>query len=79
MNEIDTKKIDEAVLALLAMNSFKDGPITRSWKGHDWNSLDRLYEEGFISDPKNKNKSIIFTEEGLKHARLCLDRLLAKK
>jgi len=26
--------------------------------------MDRLHEKGDISDPKNKNKSVILTEEG---------------
>lgn len=66
------EKIDEAVLALLHLTSFTDGQggfaVTRAWKSHDWDALDRLYEKGLISDPKNKNKSIILTEEGEKKA-----------
>jgi hypothetical protein len=79
MNEIDTEKIDEAVLALLALTSFGDGPVTRAWKGHDWESLSRLHEAGLITDPKNKNKSVVFTENGWKHAQECFDRLFTKK
>jgi hypothetical protein len=29
----------------------------RTWKGFDWDTLDRLYEKGWIFDPKNKAKS----------------------
>jgi len=65
-------KIDDAVLALLHLTSFTEGKgeyaVTRAWKGHDWDALNRLHEKGFISDPKNKNKSIVFTEEGRQHA-----------
>ena len=65
-------KIDDAVLALLHLTSFTEGKgeyaVTRAWKGHDWDALSRLHEKGFISDPKNKNKSIVFTEEGRRHA-----------
>jgi hypothetical protein len=77
-NAIDTGKIDEAVLALLVLKSFGDGPITRAWKGHDWECLNRLYEAGFITDPRTKNKSIVFTEDGLQRARECFDRLFSK-
>jgi hypothetical protein len=47
--DIDTDKIDEAVLALL--------PLTlhggfRAWKGHDWDALGRLHCKGVIFDPQ---------------------------
>jgi hypothetical protein len=32
-------------------------------------------ERGFIGDPKKKNKSVIFTEEGLALARASAERL----
>jgi predicted transcriptional regulator len=38
----------------------------RAWKGMAWEVMDRLYEKGYISDPKNKNKSVYLTEEGQK-------------
>jgi hypothetical protein len=40
----------------------------RAWKGIDWDVLDRLYEKGLIDDLKNKNKSVVFTNEGLAQA-----------
>jgi hypothetical protein len=65
-------RIDDAVLALLHLTSFTEGrgefAATRAWKGHDWEALGRLHDKGFISDPKNKNKSIVFTEEGRRRA-----------
>ena len=30
--------------------------------------LNRLYEKGFICDPVNKTKSVVFTEEGLRES-----------
>ena len=62
--EYDEMKIDEAVLALLFLNCFDEGGITRAWKGFPWDSMDRLYEKGYITDPKSKAKSVIMTEEG---------------
>jgi hypothetical protein len=74
-------KIDEAVLALLHFTSFTEGKgefaVTRAWKGHDWEALDRLHKNGFISDPKNKNKSIVFTEEGRRRAELLFSQLFS--
>jgi len=64
--EYNKDKIDEMVLALLYLTTFGEKDWKRAWKGHDWDSLNRLHEKGYISDPKNKNKSVIMTEEGLK-------------
>ncbi|MCK8686823.1 DUF6429 family protein [Pseudomonas umsongensis] len=70
--EYDDKLIEEAVLALLATFSFDDG---RAWKRFDFETMDRLHEQGFISNPVNKNKSIWLTEEGLERGRQIADRL----
>ena len=61
--EIDTDRIDEAVLALLYLGLHDR---YRVWKGFDWNAMDRLHEKGLISDPVGKAKSVVFTEEGLR-------------
>jgi predicted transcriptional regulator len=63
--EYDRNKIDEVVMALLYLTSFNDGGITRAWKGHDWDVLNRLFEKGWINDPKSKAKSVAITEEGV--------------
>ena len=60
--EIDTKKIDDAVLALLFL-TLHDGD--RSWKSHDWDAMNRLHEKGLISDPVGKTKSVVLSERGL--------------
>lgn len=62
--DIDQEKVEEMVLALLYLTTFKDGPGLRAWKSHDWGVLDRLYEKGYISDPASKAKSVVLTEEG---------------
>jgi hypothetical protein len=60
--DIDTDKIDEAVLALLYL-TLHDG--VRAWKGHDWGALDRLYQNGMVDNPVGKAKSVVLTDEGL--------------
>jgi hypothetical protein len=60
--DIDTDKIDEAVLALLQL-TLQDG--FRAWKGHDWGALGRLHRKGMICDPVGKAKSVVLTDEGL--------------
>ncbi|MFL9912891.1 DUF6429 family protein [Paraburkholderia fungorum] len=59
---INTDAIDEAALTPLYDQY-------RAWKGFDWEVLNRLYEKGFICDPVNKTKSVVFTEEGLSDNR----------
>ena len=61
--DYDEERVDEIVLALLHLTSFTERGITRAWKGHDWDVLDRLCEKGLISDPKSKAKSIVLSEE----------------
>ena len=63
--EIDTEKIDDAVLGLLWLRLHDED---RAWKGFDWNALDRLYQKGLIANPANKSKSIQLSEEGLRRA-----------
>lgn len=69
---LDTAKIDDAVLALLLLG-IHDGD--RVWKGFDWGAMDRLHEQGYITDPKGKAKSVCLTEEGLARAERLLGEL----
>lgn len=55
VSDYDEQKVDEAVPALLWLTRWrekKDWPW-RAWKGHDWDTMNRLHEAGFISDPHN--------------------------
>ena len=70
--KLDDDKIDGAVLALLLLGRH-DGD--RAWKGFDWEAMNRLYEKGFISDPRGKTKSVVFTEKGLIEAERLLEKL----
>jgi hypothetical protein len=67
--EYSRDKVDEMTLALLSLTMFSDGSVTRAWKGHAWEVLDRLHEKGYICDPKGKAKSVVMTEEGIRQAR----------
>lgn len=59
--DIDTDRIDDAVLALLYLGLHNGD---RAWKGFDWDALNRLHAKGLIGNPVNKAKSVVFTEEG---------------
>jgi Domain of unknown function (DUF6429) len=62
--DIDTDKIDDAVLALLFLTRCDDKFGAAAWKSHDWDALNRLHEKGLIGNPVSKNKSVALTEEG---------------
>ncbi|MGE3104612.1 MAG: DUF6429 family protein [Lysobacterales bacterium] len=62
----DPSRIDDAVLALLAAFSFDGG---RSWKGFDFDVMDRLHARGFIENPVGKAKSVWITPEGIERGR----------
>ena len=76
--EYDTTKVDEVVLALLHLNAYTDHGITRAWKGFDWDAMDRLHAQGFISDPKSKAKSVVLTEAGERRAEELFRRCFGK-
>lgn len=79
--EYDTDKIDEDVLALLyltAHRNHRDEPW-RTWKGHDWEALNRLCDRGFLGDPKNKAKSVMLTDEGFARARQLFEAKYTRK
>ena len=63
--EIDTDKIDDAVLALLWLTLHNE---RCAWKGFDWDVTDRLHRKGLIADPVNKAKSLVLTDEGLRRS-----------
>ncbi len=64
--DYDPEKVDDAVLALLYLTTFKDkdAVYARAWKGHDWGAMSRLYEKGYIGDPKGQAKSVLVSPEG---------------
>lgn len=74
--DIDTDRIDDAVLALLWLG-FHDG--VRAWKFFDWDALDRLHAKGLIHDPVSKAKSVVFTPEGMARSEQLFLDLFAKR
>jgi hypothetical protein len=72
----DTDRIDDAVLALLYLGLHDQ---YRAWKGFDWDALDRLHEKGMIDNPMNKNKSVVFTDEGLHRSKELFEAMFTKQ
>jgi hypothetical protein len=76
--DIDTDKIDDAVLALLHLTICDTRYGVSSWKSHDWDALNRLHEKGLIYNPVGKAKSVGLTEEGQARAAALFQRLFCK-
>jgi hypothetical protein len=74
--EIDENKVDETVLALLYLTLHDRA---RAWKSFDWESMNRLHEKGLISDPVNKAKSVVLTEDGLQASERLFKQFFSKK
>ena len=70
----DTAKVEEAVLALLAHFAFDERV---SWKGYDFDVMESLCERGLIANPRNKNKSVVLTDEGLRLGKELAAKLFA--
>ncbi len=73
--DVDEDKIDEAVLALLYLTLHDEH---RSWKGMDFEVMNRLHEKGYIDNPINKTKSVWLTDEGLQKSKLLFEKLFSK-
>ena len=74
--ELDTARIDDAVLALLYLNLYHCGAV---WKGFDWDTMNRLHEKGIISDPVRKAKSVAFSDEGEARAKKLFEQMFVVK
>ncbi len=77
--DIDQEKVEQTVLALLHLTSFKDEFGLRSWKGYDWQVMNSLHEKGYISDPATKAKSVAFTEQGARKSQELFENFFAVK
>ena len=73
--DLDTAKIDEAILGLLYLTLHDQ---VRAWKSMDWAAMGRLHEKGLIHDPVNKSKSVVLTDAGLREAERIFTEQFAK-
>lgn len=79
--DFDEDKIDDYTLALLYLVTHErhEGFGSRAWKGFDWDTLNRLHEKGYISNPVGKAKSVGMSEEGFLRAKDLFERHFARK
>ena len=73
--ELDTDKIDQAVLALLSLGRHEG---YRVWKSFDWEVMNRLHAKGYITDPVSKARSVLLTEEGARESERLLYELFGR-
>ena len=74
--------LEDLTLLLLCAQSWREKIaesiyVSRSWKGYDFDVLDRLARKRYISGSHGA-KSVILTDEGLKRGEELKRRLLAK-
>jgi Domain of unknown function (DUF6429) len=50
-----------------------------AWKAFDWDAMNRLYEQGFISNPVGKAKSVLLTDKGLRKSERLFSKLFVKR
>lgn len=50
-----------------------------AWKGQDFEVMNRLFEKGYILDPRNKTKSVFLAEKGLARSKELFEELFRKK
>jgi hypothetical protein len=74
--DLDLNRIDDAVLALLCLTLHDEN---RAWKGFDFEVMDRLYEKGYIFDPRGKSKSVVLTQEGLARSKELFEKMFGRK
>lgn len=75
--EPDPDRIDQVVLASLWLTAHRERAASSwsAWKTHDRDTLNRLHEAGFIDEPRNRRKSITFSEAGAEAARAAFESL----
>ena len=78
----ESRLLEDLTLLLLYAQSWREKVegslyVARSWKGYDFDVLDRLAGKGYISS-SHRAKSVILTDEGLKRGEELKRRLLAK-
>jgi Domain of unknown function (DUF6429) len=72
---VDWESVDQAALAIMLLGLHEGW---RTWKGFDWEVLDRLCQQGFITDSKTKAKSVAFTEKGIVESQRLFEKLFGR-
>jgi hypothetical protein len=76
--EYNKEKVDQATLALMWLVTESDKHGSRTWKGFEWATLDRLHEKDLISDPKRKDKSVALSKEAAELSETLFRKMFGK-
>ena len=76
---VNWAKVEECTLALMHLTTFSEQGVYKSWKGFDWDVLDRLHARGWISSPATKAKSIVMSDDGRKRSEELFNRYFAQE
>lgn len=79
--DYDNDKIDDYTLALLYLVAWQERKDlgARAWKSFDWDTMERLHEKGYISDPQGKAKSVAMSDEGFDRAKELFSEFFSRK
>ena len=75
VGSVSEEKIEEAVLALLYVCAVEERGARFSWKTYDWGITQRLFEQGFIDNPRGSRKSVLLTPEGEARGKALAEKL----
>jgi hypothetical protein len=77
--QVDGEKLQQAVLALLHLNTFEQKSGKRAWKALPWSVMDQLHDKDYISDPATKAKSVWLSDEEARLSEELFEKLFAVK
>jgi uncharacterized protein DUF6429 len=77
--DVDAEKVQQAVLALLHLNTIDEKSGKRASKALPWKVMDQLHDKGYISDPATKAKSVCLSDEGARLSEELFEKLFAVK
>jgi len=75
--DIDAEKLQQAVLALLHLNTIDEKSGKRAWTALPWGVMDQLHDKGYISDPATKAKSVRLSDEEARLSKELFEKLFA--
>jgi hypothetical protein len=75
--DVDAERLQQAVLALLHLNTIDEKSGKRAWKALPWSVMDQLHDKGYISDPATKAKSVWLSDEGARLSKELFEKLFA--
>ena len=74
--DVDAETLQQAVLALLHLNTFEQKSGKRDWKALPWSVMDQLHDKGYISDPARKPSLCAYQTRALGSPKNCFRNFL---